>query len=229
MVFNNRKDAGKLLARSLVDVNLKLEKGIVLGLPRGGVVVANEVAKKLKLPLDIVVTRKIGAPENPEFALAAVDENGALVGEESYLKRYQSFLIDEVEREVAEIKRRLLSYRKSEKHPDFSGKEAILVDDGIATGQTMISAIQFVKKRGAKNIYVAVPVLPADTIEEIAGETDGLFYLYAPESFWAVGQFYADFPQVTDEEVVVILSKNLNSRKGKKRTHRLTNKPKVLS
>lgn len=207
MLFKDRKNAGELLAKALRKVNLKLGKGLVLGLPRGGVVVAAELARSFNLPLDVVITRKITAPGNPEFALAAVDENGVMVSDGEQLTHYKKFLKDDIDREIAEIKRRLLVYRGEEKHPDFLGKEVILVDDGIATGQTMISAIRFSKRRGAKKVYVAVPVLPADTIEEIADEVDGLFYLYAPESFWAVGQFYTNFPQVTDGEVKKSLRK----------------------
>lgn len=205
-VFQNRKEAGKLLAEALGKINLDLSKGLVLGLPRGGVVVAAEAAKDLKLPLDVMVTRKIGAPQNAEFALAAVDEDGKLTTDPSYEKEYHDYLLAAAEKERKEIKRRLLEYRGLDKHPQVKDRELILIDDGIATGQTMISAIRFSRNHGAKKVYVAVPVLPADTVEGIAGEANGLFYLYAPEAFWAVGQFYADFPQVMDEEVVAILN-----------------------
>jgi len=229
MVFNDRKGAGKLLAHALKDVNLSLSRGLVLALPRGGVLVAREITASLKLPLDIIVTRKIGAPHNSEFALAAIDEDGILTGDENQLKFYSKYLKDEASHQKKEIKRRLKTYRNEEKHPELRGKEVILVDDGIATGQTMTSAIRFAKRKGARKVYVATPVLPADTVEEIQNESDGLFYLYAPESFWAVGQFYADFPQVTDEEVVAVLSEDSSGRKGKDKAHRLTNNPKALS
>lgn len=218
MVFKDRKEAGKLLAEALKKINLDLSAGLVLGLPRGGVVVAAEVAKDLKLPLDIIVTRKIGAPENPEFALAAVDEDGKLTSDPSYEKEYSDYLAAMAEKERKEIKRRLREYRGLDRHPELAGRELILVDDGIATGQTMISAIRFAKNKKAKKVYVAVPVLPADTALEIRSEADGLFYLYAPEAFWAVGQFYADFPQVTDEEVVKIMQKSTIKSQNQKKT-----------
>lgn len=206
-VFKDRKEAGKLLANALSDINLDIKKGIILGLPRGGVMVAAEIAKDLKLPVDIIVTRKIGAPGNAEFALAAVDADGEFVADEKYRWENEYYIEEQAQKEKDEIKRRLKKYRGKDIHANLKGKKIILVDDGIATGQTMISAIRFSKKHGAKIVYVAVPVLPADTIAEIEDEADGLFYLYAPEAFWAVGQFYVDFPQVTDEEVVSFIGK----------------------
>lgn len=205
-VFKNRTQAGVLLSAAIKKINLNLKNGLVLGLPRGGVVVAKELARSLKLPLDTIITRKIGAPENPEFALAAVDEDGVMTGDAGQLRQYKQFLDFGVKKEKGEIRRRLAVFRGTENHPNLKNKEIIIVDDGIATGQTMVSAIRFAKRRGAAKVFVAVPVLPADTTQEIKDEADGLFYLYAPESFWAVGQFYSDFPQISDEEVVNILS-----------------------
>lgn len=205
MVFKNRKEAGELLAESLKRINFDLSGVLILGLPRGGVIVAAEIAKDLRLPLDVIVTRKIGAPENVEFALAAVDADGEYLADKKYSREIEYYIEKQAQKEKEEIKRRLKKYRGKEAHPGFKEKKIFLVDDGIATGQTMISAIRYTKKHGAKKVYVAVPVLPADTITEIENEADGLFYLFAPDSFWAVGQFYIDFPQVTDREVIKTL------------------------
>lgn len=205
MIFKNRNEAGELLAKKLN--HLRGEKNIlILGVPRGGVVVAKEVAEYLKAPLDIIVTRKIGHPLNPEYAIAAVDEDSEITVGIENLDEYGTYLKEEKEMQKLEIKRRLKEYRGADSHPDFIGKTCIIVDDGIATGLTTLSAIRFIRSKKPAKIVLAVPVIPKEIMEKFKSEVDDLIYLDAPEIFFAVGQYYEDFPQVEDEEVKEILS-----------------------
>lgn len=207
MVFKDRQEAGVLLADKLVrykdDENL-----LVLGVPRGGVVLADEVAKNFKASLDIIVTRKIGHPTNPEYAIAAVDEDGVIrVGHED-LNEYGDYLKKERAKQSKEIKRRLKEYRGKEKHPDFENRTCVIVDDGIATGLTTLSAIQFIKNHKPKKVVLAVPVVPKEAVSKFETEVDDFVYIEATEMFYAVGQFYEDFPQVEDTEVKDLLDRS---------------------
>ncbi len=181
---------------------------IIIALPRGGVVVGFEVAKELNLPLDIVVPRKIGAPGNPEFAIGAITESGEMILNEEVFGISESYLKSETEKERAEAERRLRLYRGSRLPLDLENKTVILIDDGLATGLTMRAAISSVKKMKAKKIIVAVPIAPPETVELIKKETDEIFYLEAPLLFGAVGAFYKEFGQTTDEEVIDLLKKS---------------------
>lgn len=202
-VFKDRTDAGKKLADKLAD--LKDANAIVLGLPRGGVVVAREVASALALPLDIIVTRKIGAPGNPEYAIGAIDIDGNGVFNESETASVDKAWLDkEVEKEKQEAARRWREYRGTRGPLELAGKTAIIVDDGIATGLTVKAAVRYAKKLGATKTIVAVPIAPPSVVKELARESE-IRTLATPEFFWAVGQFYEDFPQTTDEEVVALL------------------------
>lgn len=203
-IFKDRQSAGKVLAS-----HLKQYKGrdntIVLGIPRGGVVVAKEVAHELNLPLDIIVTRKIGAPFQKELALGAVDADGEVFGEVGGVGEIREI----IEREIGEIKRREKLYRGGMKPLEISGKVVILVDDGIATGATTLAAIRFLKRHGAKKIILAVPVASEEAVERVKREIRGIgeiVVLETPEYFQAVGQFYQDFKEVTDEEVIYLLN-----------------------
>lgn len=195
-IFKDRQSAGILLANRLK--NIKAD--VVLGIPRGGVVVAKEVASILNLPLDVVITRKIGAPNQPELALGAVDPDGQVVWETEDLKL-------NTENEIKEIKRREKLYRH--KRLDLArlikDKSVILVDDGIATGATVLSAIKYLKRHGAK-VILAVPVASQDAIEKIKDECEQIIILHTPEYFQAVGQFYQEFLPVSDSEVVELLT-----------------------
>lgn len=190
-IFKDRKSAGILLANRLK----KIKADLVLGIPRGGVVVAKEVAKELNLPLDVVITRKIGAPNQPELALGAVDPDGKVVGG---LK----FNIDE---EMKEIKRRENLYRSGREPLEVKNKTVLLVDDGIATGATVLSAIKYLKRHGAK-VILAVPVASQEALERVKNDSEQIIILHTPEYFQAVGQFYQEFEPVSDSEVVQYLN-----------------------
>jgi putative phosphoribosyl transferase len=211
MMFKNRIDAGRLLAQRLIEYKDNPEV-IVLGLPRGGVVTAYEVARVLNAPLDIVVPRKIGAPQNQELAVAAIAEDGSLIINDE-LMNYLGLQLDDlqsvIEKEKQESARRMKLYRTG-RHPlELAGKTVILVDDGMATGATMRAALLSVRSRGAKSIIVAVPVAPAEVLDDIRTEVDILICLLTPEQFFGVGGFYEEFPQVQDQEVIGLMQKSL--------------------
>lgn len=207
MNFNNRKDAGQKLSLALGKYK-GLSKTIAIGLPRGGVIVAAEVAKDLHIPLDVIVPRKIGAPHNEEFAM------GALAGDVVWLDQEiiaavgasPSYVDATIAKEKKEAERRLALYRKGKPAQNFSGCTVILIDDGIATGATMRASIAWMKKNKAKRIVVAVPVAPPDTIEVLKQEVDEVICLFSPEFFMAVGEFYEFFPQTSDTEVIAALT-----------------------
>ena len=207
--FVDRVDAGKRLASVLK--NFSGKKGIVLAIPRGGVVVGYVIAKTLNLPLDIIIPRKIGAPNNPELAIGAVAEDGTAILDQNlikYLGVSREYVIEETERQKKEISRRLKLYKQDASYPDLKGLDVIVVDDGIATGSTMKAALASVKNRGASSITVAVPVGPPSTIEELEKMADRVVCLYTPEFFQAIGEFYKDFSQTSDEEVIGLLLEN---------------------
>ncbi|MBI3671443.1 phosphoribosyltransferase [Candidatus Azambacteria bacterium] len=207
MIFKDRKEAGEKLAEKLRNYANKKDT-VVLGLPRGGVVVAFEAAQKLNLPLDILVPRKIGLPQDPEMAIGAIAEgfdgifNNEIIKELNISKEE---IKNEVKKEKEEMARRLKLYRGEKPPLDLKGKTAIIVDDGIATGYTMLASIFSAKAKGAKKVIVAAPVIALDTIGKIKKESDELVYLDAPEIFWSVGMFYEDFPQIEDNEVMRLL------------------------
>ena len=207
--FTDRVDAGKRLASALK--NFSGKKGIVLAIPRGGVVVGYMISKTLNLPLDMIIPRKIGAPDNPELAIGAVAEDGTAILDQNlikYLGVSQEYVKEETERQKQEIKRRLKLYRQDTSYPDLKGLDVIVVDDGIATGSTMKAALTSVKNRGAASITVAVPVGPPSTIDELEKMADRVVCLYTPEFFQAIGEFYKDFSQTSDEEVIRLLQEN---------------------
>ncbi len=183
---------------------------VIMALPRGGVVVGYEVAKKLNLPMDIVVPRKIGAPGNPEFAIGAITETGEGVFDEMTVGAYgitESYLQNEIEKEKVEAGRRLKLYRGSRSPFDLKNKTAIIVDDGLATGLTMRAAIKSVEKMGAAKIIVATPITSPEAAELIKKEVHEIIYLEAPAFFGAVGSFYEEFGQTTDDEVINLIKK----------------------
>jgi len=207
--FANRVEAGKRLTSELK--NLTEKNAIVLAIPRGGVVVGYEIAKALNLPLDVIIPRKIGAPDNPELAIGAMTEDGTIILDKdlvSYLGVSQDYIGAASEQQKNEIERRLKLYRGNEPYPNLRGKDVIIVDDGIATGSTMKAALASVRNKGARTVIVAVPVGPPSTIEELKKQADKVVCPYTPEYFQAIGQFYADFEQTTDEEVIQLLKKN---------------------
>jgi predicted phosphoribosyltransferase len=177
---------------------------IVLAIPRGGVVVGFEVAHALNIFLDLIIPRKIRAPDNPELAIGALTEDGTVILDDElvkYLQVSEEYVREESERQRLEIERRLKLYRGDAPYPSLKNREVVIVDDGIATGSTMKAAVASVRMRGAKTILVAVPVGPFSSIEELKREADNVICLYTPEPFYAIGQFYEDFTQTSDEEV----------------------------
>jgi putative phosphoribosyl transferase len=214
--FADRVDAGKRLASALKD--FKGKDAIVLAIPRGGVVVGYQIAKELNLRLDVIIPRKIGAPDNPELAIGAMTEDGTAILDEglmNYLGVPRQYVKEESERQKNEINRRLKMYRQNESTPDLKGCDVIIVDDGIATGSTMKAALASVKKGGAKTVTIAIPVGPPSTINELRKQADKVICPYMPEYFAAIGQFYGDFTQTTDEEVIQLL-KEIRQKKAEK-------------
>ena len=207
MHFEDRRDAGKKLASRLQDYKGRGDV-VIIGLPRGGVITAEVVAKELDLPLDIVVPRKIGAPGHEEFAIGALCEEGdAILDQETidYLRVSKEYLDTKIAEEKAEAQRRLKKYRGAGSPLGLKGKTAIIIDDGIATGHTMRAAIASAKRKGAKTVVVAVPVTARDSARIISEEADKLIYVEAPLFFDAVGRFYNTFEQTEDEEVIEAL------------------------
>lgn len=206
MIFADRVEAGRKLASELADY---ARRGtIVLAIPRGGVVIGYEIASKLRIFMDIIIPRKIGAPNNPELAIGAMTENGTIILDNKlveYLKVSQTYIKEESEKQRLEIDRRLRLYRGETPYPNLENRDVIIVDDGIATGSTMRAALASVRKRGAKFVVIAVPVGPPSTIKNLKKEADRVVCLYTPEPFYAIGQFYKNFTQVSDEEVIRLL------------------------
>ncbi|MBI5003999.1 phosphoribosyl transferase [Candidatus Kaiserbacteria bacterium] len=206
MTFYDRSEAGRLLAKKLGAY--RRADAVVLALPRGGVVLGYEVAQDLDLPLDIIAVRKIGHPNNPEFAVCAVDEHGTLLCDEAGRASLDpDWLRQEVMREQKESQRRNKVYRQGKKPLSITGKTAIIVDDGVATGLTMRLAIMAVRSQKPKRIVVAVPVAPFEPVEQISEQADESVVLTPPEDFLgAVGTHYERFAQVSDDEVIRLLS-----------------------
>lgn len=208
-MFRDRSEAGQLLGRRLA--HLRVEHPVVLGLPRGGVPVAAEVARALDAPLDVLVVRKLGVPFQPELGIGAVAEGGVTVvdsdmAERSGLGRYEIGVVAARERD--EMARLVRLYRDGIQPIDISGRTAVIVDDGLATGGTARAAIRAVRARGAAKVILAVPVAPRDTVAELEHEADEVVCLRAPGQFQAVGQWYGNFSQTTDQEVVDLLETN---------------------
>jgi predicted phosphoribosyltransferase len=203
--FRDRTEAGRLLAEKLKCYANRPDV-IVLALPRGGVPVASEVARALAVPLDVLIVRKIGMPGQPELAMGAIASGGICVLNEELLQSYP-IPTAEIEavaaRELHELERRERTYRGDRPAPDVHGRTVILVDDGLATGTTMRSAVEALKKQHPASVVIAVPVAPASVCEELKKLKDHVVFtcLSTPEPFFAVGLWYEDFSQTTDEEV----------------------------
>ena len=208
MIFENRKAAGEALAKRLQPYR---EKGaLVLALPRGGVVVGAVLAERLALELDVLLIKKLGAPDNPELAVGAITETGKVYLNERVVSFYGAigeYLEREKKEALAVLAERSSGYRKVRPKASVEGRVVIIVDDGVATGATVISAIEVVEAEGARRVIVALPVGPPETISEIAHLADEVHCLYEPLDFGAVGQFYSDFRETPDSEVLKILSR----------------------
>ncbi len=214
MYFNDRDDAATRIVAKLEDYKHK-PSTIVIGLPRGGVVTAAVIARALELPLDIIITRKIGAPGSPELAIGAVTEEGELLRSEeliAMLSVSEEYIKTEAAKEEQEAQRRLQAYRGARPPLDLTGKTVLLVDDGIATGATMKAAIASAKSKGAMKVVVAVPVAPPETVEALEKLVDEVVCLHTPLHFAGIGQFYTSFDQVSDDEVIELLNQNSSTR-----------------
>ena len=210
MLFRNRADAGRRLAKALL--KYKSRHPVILALPRGGVLVAAEVAATLDASLDLLLVRKIGLPSQPELAMGAVTDgedptiirNDDVVELSGVSAQQFDFVCGE---ERGEIERRRKRYLGDRARSEVGGQIAIIVDDGIATGATTLAAIRAVRRREPKELVLAVPVAPRDTIKKLQPEVDAIVCLDTPEDLWAIGYFYDDFHQVRDDEVIATLKR----------------------
>lgn len=217
-IFRDRTEAGQVLAKRLL--RFKGEHPVVLALPRGGVTIGFEIARALEAPLDVVLVRKIGAPMQPELAVAAVvdGETPELVMNENIVALLglpDEYLMAERDRQLQEIERRRALYLAGRTRPSITGKTAIVVDDGIATGATAKAALHAVRRAKPKRLVLAVPVAPPETIDEMAGIVDEIECLESPPDFGAIGMFYEDFSQVSDSDVTAMLAQASRFEKGK--------------
>jgi putative phosphoribosyl transferase len=206
-MFRDRADAGRELAHALE--SYRSEDPVILGLPRGGIPLAAEVARALDAPLDVIVVRKLGVPRQPELAMGAIGEDRARVLNELVLRRsgVTEDELAEVElRERRELDHRLRVFRRDRPPIDLQGRVVVIVDDGLATGATARAACQIARHRGAARVVLAVPVGARDTVEKLKRDADEVICLEVPQAFMAVGQAYGDFSQVTDDEVVTTLA-----------------------
>ncbi len=213
MIFRDRKEAGELLAEAILrKYNGTLKNPVVIAIPRGGVIVAKPIADTLNAPITLVIPRKIGAPFNEEFAIGAVTEDGYILMNPKITEDLayrmgitREYIERKAKEELKEIERRKRLYLQGREIP-ITNRDVILVDDGIATGLTVKAAILSLKRQKPNRIILAVPVMPADKVSEFQELVDDLIALYTPEYFSAVGQFYYDFSQTSDEEVIKALS-----------------------
>ena len=207
-MFKDRLDAAKQLAEKLKEISFT--NPLVVALPRGGVPLGDIIAQSLNAPLEIVVPRKIGAPENEEYAIGALVEEGDIIWNERERARVDNvWAAEAVEKERKEAKRRRELYGGGKPRKSFTGKDIILVDDGIATGHTIRAAISTIKQDKPSSITVAVPVSPQDSIDQVTKEVDRVVCLQIPRLFMAVGNHYQVFGQTSDDEVIEIMKKYL--------------------
>jgi predicted phosphoribosyltransferase len=204
-MFRDRTDAGEQLAERLVD--LDLDADLVLGVPRGALPVARPVADALDVPLGIAVAKKMGAPDNPEYAIGAAASDGSVYLDEETIDRLgidEEYVERERERAAETAREKANTYRQGEPY-DVEGKTVVVVDDGVATGATLTACVRMLREKWAERIVVAVPVGSPGSLAELEGEADDVVALAEPASFRAVGQFYDRFGQVTDEEAIAYL------------------------
>ena len=204
MLFKDREQAGRQLAEKLQ--KYKGKDTLILAIPRGGLVIGFALAKALGAPLDIIVTKKIGYPGDPEYAIGAVGPNKAVIVNEDAAKDVPKEYIDEQVKEIsAAINEKYRKYKGKVEIPNLKDKIVILTDDGVATGSTIKVSIELIKQQHPKKIVVAIPVGPPETIHEIAQQVDEIICLEQPTTFFAIGAFYDNFPQVEDEEAITYL------------------------
>ncbi|MGI0035434.1 MAG: phosphoribosyltransferase [Nitrososphaera sp.] len=205
--FRDRHEAGRILAERLAREE-DTRPALVLGIPRGGVVLADIVAKRMNAEFDIVIPRKLGAPDNEELAIGAVTEDGTAYTNTyliNALRLRPAYVEEEMRRQVQEIKRRYLAYRKQDLSYNIAGKSVILVDDGIATGATVIASARWVRKRNPGSLVIAVPVAPSQSVAVLEQEADSVVAIHTPRDFASVGEFYEEFAPVSDDQVMEIM------------------------
>ena len=207
-IFSDRPEAGRKLAEALAPY--RGQDVVVYALPRGGVIVAAEVARFLAAPLDLVITRKIGHPLSPEYAIAAVGEDGNVFSNQEETESVdKQWFAAEVLAQQQEARRRHKLYMGERKPESAAHKTAIIVDDGLATGLSMFAAVEDIRQRGPRRVVVAIPVAPPETIRKLRLVVDDVVVLYAPQDFRSIGSHYSSFDQVTDAEVVQALQGGL--------------------
>lgn len=203
LLLRNRKEAGQRLAALVM--KYRNTQPVLFGIPRGGVIVAAEIAKSLHARLHVLIVRKIGAPGNSEVAIGAVMPAGTTIMDKDAIRRWEisrEYIEKAVAEQLIEIKRRQLLYQGAEGTPELAGKTVILVDDGIATGYTVMAAVQGLRIYKPREIIIAAAVAPEDVVKKLQQVADEVICLDIPEPFYAVGQFYEEFNQTTDEEVI---------------------------
>jgi predicted phosphoribosyltransferase len=212
MIFRDRREAGRQLAKALIKRGYKGENTLVLGIPRGGLVVADEVAQALSAPLDVIITRKLRAPYQPELGIGAVvdGEHISIINEDvaRAVGANQDYLSREIAYQIKEIDRRLQFYRGNRPALEISGRTVIVIDDGIATGYTFRASLEGLRRRNPAKLVAAAPVAAPDSAEMLKAFADEVVCLYTPVSFFAVGAWYKNFDQVSDEEAAAILHRN---------------------
>jgi len=211
ITFENRRKAGQQLGKGLIDRGYKGENTLVLGIPRGGLVVADEVAKALFATLDVVVARKLRAPYQPELGIGAIVDGDHIVFNEEVLRSVgasQDYLNREIAYQKEESERRLQFYRGEHPAPEVAGKTVIVVDDGIATGYTFRASLESLRQRHPDRLVAAAPVAARDSAEMLKAFADEVVCLHMPVSFFAVAAWYEKFDQTSDEEAVAILRRN---------------------
>ncbi len=203
--FDSRAQAGAMLAEFLGDLPTP---AVVVGIPRGGVVVAAQIVRRIGAAMDIILTRKLGAPFNPELAVGAVAESGVITTDPtiaSYVGASEEYTRLQALAQLTEIQRRAVLFRRECPRLSLAGRPVIVTDDGVATGATMQSSLRAIAMEKPSHLVCALPVAPPETLERLASFADDVLCLLAPDGFEAVGQFYRDFSQTTDDEVLAIL------------------------
>lgn len=206
-MFIDRRDAGRKLSFELE--KFKDDNTIILAVPRGGIVTAYETINKFKFQWDLIIPRKIGSPHNKEVAIGAVASDGTYFLNEKYIDMQnisKEYIEKEVHTQIKEIERRLKKYKGNKNFPEVKDKTVIIIDDGIATGFTILAAIKSIKKHGAKKIILAIPIAPYGTVSHLESFVDEIICLLIPHEFYAVGMHYKNFEQTTDKEVMSIIN-----------------------
>lgn len=215
-LFLDRHDAGRRLAHALIHYK-EASDTLILALPRGGVVVGYEISRELHLPLEVLVTRKLGAPGNPELAMGALSETGYRHLNPEVLLSFgvsSGQLEEEVQLQQQEIARRVERYRRGRPLPPMTGRSVILVDDGVATGATFYASVAALRTLNVRRLVAAIPVASTQVRSDLLSKVDEVVILETPMSFAAIGQFYLDFSQVTDEEVTACLERTRTAPPG---------------